>query len=497
MRIIFPFLILFLSSITISAQIGANLFNDQIIHEIRLSSTNPAIFNELVNHHENYLFSNGDKMYSALSIEIDGTPLGDDVGVRLKGETSYTQVSTDKKPFKIDINRFAAEQTYDGLKKFNLHNARSDASMIRDKICYDLFRAIGLNAPRVAFAKVYLNDEYWGLYSIVEQVDKTYLEHNFGNKNGNLYKSSSGGSINFDNMELKTNEAANDFSLLNELKDIIANSSDAEFETLVGQKFNLTAFLGMLAVDVLVLDIDKFWQAGKNYYLYENTATGKTEWIPWDYNLAMNYILDGSSLDPDYKAFVDNPIFDDKTLIRRIMANDNLRQAYLQQLCQLKEHFNTTSLFDKINAIQELIQADVLADTKKPYTNEEFLGNINTTSFEDYSLPNPIPGIQAFITERSQALDDYLDQISFTCTTSTRTHRTTTDISVFPNPVSAGQFVYLQTQSNVNEMLLFNASGQKVAYLQVKNNSFKLPTTLAQGLYFYKANEHSGKLIIH
>jgi spore coat protein CotH len=60
--------------------------------------------------------------------------------------------------------------------------------MIREKICYNLLRESGVKAPRVSFAKVYLNNVYWGLYSIVEQVDKTFLKENFRNKNGNLYK---------------------------------------------------------------------------------------------------------------------------------------------------------------------------------------------------------------------------------------------------------------------------------------------------------------------
>jgi spore coat protein CotH len=37
-------------------------------------------------------------------------------------------------------------------------------------------REAGAVVPRVGFAKVYVNDEYWGLYLLVEQIDKTFLD---------------------------------------------------------------------------------------------------------------------------------------------------------------------------------------------------------------------------------------------------------------------------------------------------------------------------------
>ena len=180
------------------AQTGETLFDDTEMHEIRIDAPGDDFYNTLASNHESYLHAGADKVYEKAELTIDDFVLPDSVGVRFKGETSFTEVFTEKKPIKIDINRFADDQKYEDLKKFNLHNARADASMVREKICYDLLRKGGSNAPRVSFAKVYINDVYWGVYSIVEQIDKTYLKENFDNKDGNLYKSSSGGSINME-----------------------------------------------------------------------------------------------------------------------------------------------------------------------------------------------------------------------------------------------------------------------------------------------------------
>ena len=60
--------------------------------------------------------------------------------------------------------------------------------MLRDALSYKIMRDVGLAAPRTSFAKVYLNGSYWGLYLIVEQVNKTFLKQHFADNDGNLYK---------------------------------------------------------------------------------------------------------------------------------------------------------------------------------------------------------------------------------------------------------------------------------------------------------------------
>lgn len=46
----------------------------------------------------------------------------------------------------------------------------------------------GIIAPRANFAKVSLNDTAFAFYSLIEHVDKTFLNARFGNKNGDLFK---------------------------------------------------------------------------------------------------------------------------------------------------------------------------------------------------------------------------------------------------------------------------------------------------------------------
>ena len=51
-----------------------------------------------------------------------------------------------------------------------------------------LFRRMGLEAEREAHARLYINNAYAGLYTIVESLDKTFLTKNFGENDGHLYE---------------------------------------------------------------------------------------------------------------------------------------------------------------------------------------------------------------------------------------------------------------------------------------------------------------------
>ena len=54
---------------------------------------------------------------------------------------------------------------------------------------YALFQEAGVDAPRHTYAKFCINDKYYGLYSMIENVEKGFLKDHFGdNDNGNLYK---------------------------------------------------------------------------------------------------------------------------------------------------------------------------------------------------------------------------------------------------------------------------------------------------------------------
>jgi len=289
------FIAFILNSVFLQAQdAGDKIFDNDILHEINFEFTDSNYWNTLVQNFENNFDPTTPVPYLQGNVWIDGE-LVDSVGVRFKGFTSY-QYDSNKKPIKIDFNEFVQGKRFDGLRKLNLHIGYGDASLHRDVIAYRMMRDMGVHAPRSAWARVSFNGQFWGLYQIIEQVDKEFIKRNFGESGGNLFKNKGWSHLYWEgseplvyqeNIELKTNEEENDWTGFLEFLDALNNSSDADFKNAIEEKFNVELFLKTLAVDVATNNWDSYLEHGRNYYMYEDVSTGRFNWIPWDYNFSL------------------------------------------------------------------------------------------------------------------------------------------------------------------------------------------------------------------
>lgn len=296
-----PIFLLFCSSF-LFAQSGDNLFTNDAVHEIRITFAEPDFWAILTTNYQlNQTGGSGSNIpYLMANVEIDGETV-DSIGVRQKGFSSYFSSNEFKKSLKLDFNEFVPGKRYDGLRKINLNNGVGDPALQRDFLCFDMIREAGGIAPRVAYAKVYLNDEYWGIYVMIEQVDREFLDNNFANGKGNLFKNISWSELEYmgtsvnpykEIFELKTNEDTDDWGRFIEFMDLLNNSSPAEFETDIQDYFNVDLYLRTLAVDVMTDNWDSYIQHGRNWYMYQDSSTNAFQWIPWDYNLAMGGTFD-------------------------------------------------------------------------------------------------------------------------------------------------------------------------------------------------------------
>ena len=109
----------------------------------------------------------------------------DSIGFRLRGNTSR---NAEKKSFKVDFNHFKSGRNFFGVEKLNLNGEHNDPSIVRSKISWDLYQDIGMVASRAAHAELYINDEYYGLYLSVEHIDDSFIDRNYNDASGNLWK---------------------------------------------------------------------------------------------------------------------------------------------------------------------------------------------------------------------------------------------------------------------------------------------------------------------
>ena len=106
------------------------------------------------------------------------------IGIKSRGSGSR---SGTKPGLKLDFAKYTTDQTFLGMKSIVLRNNTQDPSGMRERLSMLLFRRMGLQASREAHARLFINGEYSGLYTIVEPIDAGYLRRNIGDDAGWLY----------------------------------------------------------------------------------------------------------------------------------------------------------------------------------------------------------------------------------------------------------------------------------------------------------------------
>lgn len=231
------------------------------------------------------------------------------VGIRFKGNSSLQsayQSGNNKLSFKLDFDEFEDDypelnnQRFYGFKQLNLNNNFDDESLLREKVGADLFRDFGVPASQTAFCVVYLDHgngaQYYGVYTLVEEVDDSVLETQFGDDDGNLYKPDgdaatfAAGTYDEDEFDKKNNEDENDFSDVLSLYNVLhsdTRTSDVEtWKSELNAVFDVDMFLKWLAANTVIQNWDTYGRMSHNYFLYNNPDDNQLTWIPWDNNEA-------------------------------------------------------------------------------------------------------------------------------------------------------------------------------------------------------------------
>lgn len=477
---------------------GESVFDESIVHEIRISFPEDDFWDVLTENYDNaqgeidpwtgeVITPPGEKVYLEATLLVDGNDAGT-VGIRQKGYFSnWGAFGSQKKPLKIDFNEFVAGHKYDGLKKLNLQNGFSDPSMMRDALAYKLFRDIGIPAPRTAYAKVYINDTYWGLYIMVEQINKTFLKENFSNNDGNLFKCIENTNLQWqgesieaytDEFELKTNEEANDWSDFINFVDIINNSDEADFNSDLDAVFMVDNYLKTLALDVMIQNWDSYYDHGRNFYVYHNPDKDKIQWIPWDYNLSFSSSTVDLLLNDVGSGGWPGEEPEEKPLTKNIMANETLKQQYLEHVCDIKNsYFTLEHLETYIDQTATLIEDALEEDPNKFFSMQEFQSGIENGNLE-------YPGIKNFISSRTSTIEGEFDALNFECFgLGTEELLVSKTFDLYPNPVSDVLNIVVDNNES-GQLKIYNNLGVLVYVVdEFRTHHMVSTSSLSKGLY--------------
>jgi spore coat protein CotH len=341
------------------------------------------------------------------------------VGIRFKGNSSLRmayQSGINKLSFKLDFEQFETEfpeiknQRFYGFKQLNLKNNFDDNSFIREKVASDLFADFGLVSPKTSFYQVFVDygkgPVYFGLYTLVEEVDDTVIETNFSSENGNLYKPEGRGatfaedSFRASDMNKKNNKKSNDYSDVELLNTVINSSLRTENHELwkkqLSEIFDVPVFLKWLAANTVMQNWDTYGNSIHNFYLYNNPSTHKLEWIPWDNNEAFQHGKMGGALSLSL-----NEIGENWPLIRYIIDDELWRSEYKRDVSEFSEKFFIPKRMNEIYSNYQKLLANFVIGEKGEKPNYTFLEN--ETDFTE-----SIDFLQQHVIDRKTAVQEFL-----------------------------------------------------------------------------------------
>ncbi|MFN0037769.1 MAG: CotH kinase family protein, partial [Saprospiraceae bacterium] len=423
------------------------LFDDQRIASIHLSL--PADSLEYLMEHTVH-----DRYFRALFVFDDGLlrDTVEDVGLRLRGNTS---LGAQKKSFKISFNEFEAGRKYQGAKKLNLRGQHNDPTMVREKLFYEVWGKAAMPERRAAFVLLYINQEFRGLYTNVEEMDKEWLGRVYDDDAGNLYKCTWPADLvylgpdqqaykdilnNPDERayDLKTNETEDDYARLVALMAALNQPVNANFPSQIRQILNVESVLKAFAIDVATGNWDDYFYNKNNYYLYDNPATGRFEFATYDTDNTFGIDWLGKDW-AKRNCLAWTPSGQPRPLATQLLAVPDFREKYVRYLDTLTRFItHPDSIFSRIDELENQVSAAALADPYRPldygYTFANFQNGFDQTI--DGHTPY---GIKPFLGIRH---DSIRSQIAGVLSKSEMPYDGEFVLQAYPNPAAEQLFVH-------------------------------------------------------
>jgi spore coat protein CotH len=340
----------------------------------------------------------------------------DNVGIRYKGNGTIADAARSiKKSFKIDLEHFGGKHKWLGRKTLNLHSGVSDPTKCRETLGYQIYRAAGVAAPRTAFAEVWLDvsgkhdNEYLGLFTLVEQPDKQFLKDNFGSDKGLLMKPE--GVRDFVDQgddwkrydkryEPKREPREEEAARMIAFARLVSKADDEEFRRQIRDYLEIDVYLRFLAVTTFIANSDSFFSLGHNYYMYLHPDTGRLHFFAWDLDRAFANLPIFGSKGQQMNFSLTHPYSGSHRLTERLLAMPGVGEQY-QKL--FRELSTTVLAREKLLAeisrltesTNELVERDAQAATAR---------NDRSSGFGPFQMMAKPPDLATFVEKRTKSV---------------------------------------------------------------------------------------------
>jgi spore coat protein CotH len=305
-------------------------------------------------------------------------------GIRSRGRGSR---SGTKPGLRVDFDRYASGQTFLGLKSFILDNLTQDPSGIHESVAAGFYARIGIPVSREIHTRLYVNNEYAGLYVIVEAVDKDLLARVFGSigtdtqNDGYLFEFKYQDEWRFTNLgssldpykarfEATTHESKSDEEKYRPIETLVRLTNDTPASGLpaaIGTLLDLPAFVRFVAAQNFLAETDGFLGAFgmNNFYLYRLENQGLHTLIMWD---ADNTFYSAQLPTNDWGVGT--------TLMEKLMSLPEYSELYRSELRRMIDLAEADGWLDTeiIRQVQRIDTA-MKEDPAKPHSNATYEGS--------------------------------------------------------------------------------------------------------------------------
>ena len=392
--------------------------------------------------------------------------IGDENGL-IPGELGYGQVSPNctvqirgqsssrntQKNYKISIKDNKGD--WRGQTTIALNKHQSDGLRFRNKLGFDLLTEIDeLMSLRTTFVRLYVKDttagpdakfEDYGIYTQVEQLNKTALERHGLDKRGHLYKVNQFEFYRHEDVIMLKDDPAYNATAFEELLEIKGDDDHSKLiallekindysipiETILQENFDIENLAYWMAFQLLVGNVDT---QNRNFYLYSPLNSDRFYILAWDLDgmfKRSEYALIGRSDYSEWEYGVSN--YWGNVLFRRCLKSEVYREKLALAMDDLYATLLDGSLEEYVNTYSELIKPLVYEGrdaTYMPITPTEYdtvasalIGEVKS-NYENFKksyekpmpfyigTPTPADGRLSLVWEASYSFD--VESIAYT-----------------------------------------------------------------------------------
>lgn len=295
----------------------------------------------------------------------------DTVGLRIKGQWGSLRNLDQKAAFRVDLDRYVSGQEHRGLGSFTLNNMVQDRSYFHERTAYRLMRALGTPAPRTAYAAVWLNGEYRGLYLFVESPDERFLARWFDDPDGNLYEGEYGQDLTWDHLssldqDEQGADGVTDRSDLAALAEVLAGGPNPARVDDFRARVDVERTAGTFAAEVLTGHWDGYFYYPNNWRAYHEPDTGRFTVLAWGMDQTFGW--NGDPWSPS------------GAVAQWMVAVPELRTEYNASLLRTADALSALDIREDGAAVEALILPWVEAETYREGGVEEVVPGIEWTA---------------------------------------------------------------------------------------------------------------------